>query len=174
MVLNMKCVYQGRRIDPANMGYINLVIPSVKVNCAEEGIRNPEYILLWFQRKHKSQIGIGSLYHMTYSGDGIYVPIEHGSNTIRSQKKYRKGKGYICRLCRKIMEAIPYGHRRNTKGVRGPYAGYAVRAWKQYRTVIEEILYKHKGSTVRAQRIYSTSIEDLVLVRYCVCAVLCL
>ena len=36
------------RINPATMGYISVVIPSVKVNHAEEGIGNPEYILLWF------------------------------------------------------------------------------------------------------------------------------
>ena len=36
------------RINPATMGYISVVIPPVKVNRAEEGIGNPEYILLWF------------------------------------------------------------------------------------------------------------------------------
>ena len=38
----------GDIINPATMGYIIVVIPPVKVNCAEEGIRNPKYILLWF------------------------------------------------------------------------------------------------------------------------------
>ena len=36
------------RINPTTMGYISVLIPSVKVNCEEEGIRNTEYILLWF------------------------------------------------------------------------------------------------------------------------------
>ena len=36
------------RINPTTMGYISVVIPTVKVNRAEEGIGNPEYILLWF------------------------------------------------------------------------------------------------------------------------------
>ena len=62
------------RINPSTMGYISVVIPSVKVNRAEEGIGNPEYSLLWLQKNQKSQIGIGSLYPMTYSNDGIYVP----------------------------------------------------------------------------------------------------
>ena len=38
----------GDRINPATMGYISVVIPPVKVNCAEEGIVNTKYILLWF------------------------------------------------------------------------------------------------------------------------------
>ena len=33
------------------MGYISIVIPLVEVNTAEEGIDNPEYILLWFQEE---------------------------------------------------------------------------------------------------------------------------
>ena len=48
------------------------------------------------------------------------------------------------------MEAIPYGHIRNTERVRGPYAGYAVQAWRQYRMVIEAIPYEHTGNTVGA------------------------
>ena len=34
------------RINTANMGYIRVLISLVKVNRAEEGIGNPEYILL--------------------------------------------------------------------------------------------------------------------------------
>ena len=84
----------------------------------------------------------------------------------------RKGKGDMRRLGRTIIEAIPYDCRSNTKRVRSPYAGYAVQAWKQYRMVIEAIPYKHTGNTVRAKGIYRMSIEDLVLVIYCVCAIL--
>ena len=73
---------------------------------------------------------------MTYSTDGIYVPSEHGGTPVTVT---RKGKGAICRLCRTSMEAITYSRRINTERVRGTYAGYDVRAWKQYRTVIEEI-----------------------------------
>ena len=69
------------------MGYTSVVIPSVKVNCAEEGIGNPEYILLWFKKNQKSQIGIGSSYPMTYSDDGIYVPIEHGGTPVTVTRK---------------------------------------------------------------------------------------
>ena len=36
------------RINPATMGYISAAIPPVKVNHAEEGTGNPEYILSWF------------------------------------------------------------------------------------------------------------------------------
>ena len=63
------------------MGYISVVISPVKVNRTEEVIGNPEYILLWFWRNQKSRIGIGSSYPMTYSGDGTYVPNEHGQVT---------------------------------------------------------------------------------------------
>ena len=35
-------------INPATMGYISVVIPSVKVSSAEEGMGNPGYILLCF------------------------------------------------------------------------------------------------------------------------------
>ena len=38
----------GDRINPATMEYISVVIPPVKVNFAEEGVRIPEYIMLWF------------------------------------------------------------------------------------------------------------------------------
>ena len=69
------------RINPATMGCISVVISPVKVNRAEEVIGNPEYILLWFWRNQKSRIGIGSSYPMTYSGDGTYVPNEHGQVT---------------------------------------------------------------------------------------------
>ena len=59
----------------------------------------------------------------------------HGSNTIRSEKKYWKGKGSICRLCCTSMEVIPYSHRSNT-----------VRTYWQYRTSIKDISYKHRES----------------------------
>ena len=102
---------------PATMGYINVVIPSVKVNRAEEGIGNPEYILLWFYGNQKSRIGIGSSYPMTYFVDGIYIHSEHGGMPVTLT---RGGKGSILRLCRSSMESMPYGHRRNTERVRGP------------------------------------------------------
>ena len=35
-------------INPATMGYISVVVPSVKVNRAEEGMGNTEFIMLWF------------------------------------------------------------------------------------------------------------------------------
>ena len=77
------------------MGYISPVIPSVKVNRAEEGIRNTEYILLWFKRNQKIRIGIGSLYPLIYSDDGIYVPSEHGGTPVTVT---RKGRVAISRL----------------------------------------------------------------------------
>ena len=136
---------------------------------------------------------------MTYSDDGIYVPSEHGGTPVtvirKSKRQYagysvrgwtghrsvspvtvtRKGKGAIRRLCHTSMEAIPYGHRRNTEregGIhrlcstsmearpyshkrntereRGPYTGYAVRSWKQYPMVIEAIPYEDTGNIVQA------------------------
>ena len=36
----------GDRINSTTMGYISAVIPLVQVNCAEEGTRNPGFILL--------------------------------------------------------------------------------------------------------------------------------
>ena len=83
------------------MGYISVVIPSVKVNRAEEVIGNPEYILLWFYRNQRSRIRIESSYPMTYSDDGIYVPIDHGGTPVTVT---RKGKGAISRLCRTSMD----------------------------------------------------------------------
>ena len=53
---------------------------------------------------------------MTYSDDGIYVPSEHGGTPVTVT---RNGKGVIGRLFCTSMEAIPYGHRRNTERVRG-------------------------------------------------------
>ena len=69
------------------MVYISVVIPQVKFNRAEDRIGNPEYILLWFQGNQKSQIGMGSLYPMTYFDDGIYVPNEHGCMPVTVTKK---------------------------------------------------------------------------------------
>ena len=43
-----KKTYVEKNINPAPMGYISVVIPSVKVNRTEEVIGNPKYILLWF------------------------------------------------------------------------------------------------------------------------------
>ena len=78
---------------------------------------------------------------MTYSDDGIYVPSEHGgmpATVTRNGKGplegyavrawtghrsvppvtvTRKGKGGLCNTS---MEAMSYGHRRNTEGERGP------------------------------------------------------
>ena len=65
-------------------------------------------------------------------------------------RRNTKREGDIRRLCRTIMEAMPYSHRRNTKRVRGPYSGYSVQAWKQYLTVIESIPYEYTGNIVRA------------------------
>ena len=77
------------------MGYISVVIPLVKVNREEEGIGNTNYILVWFWRNHKSLIGIGSSYPMTYSNDDIYVLSKHGGTPVTVT---RKGKGAISRL----------------------------------------------------------------------------
>ena len=61
------------------MGYIIVVIPSGKVNRAEEGGSRILNISRYgFKRNQKSRIGIGILYPMTYSYDGIYVPSNHG------------------------------------------------------------------------------------------------
>ena len=35
-----------------------------------------------FKKNQKSRIGIGRSYPMTYSDDGIYVPIEHGGTPV--------------------------------------------------------------------------------------------
>ena len=80
---------------------------------------------------------------VTRKGKGAYagyaVRAWTGHTLVPPVTVTRKGKGAIGRLCRTSMEAILYGHRRNTERVRGTYARYAVRAWKQYYTVIEEI-----------------------------------
>ena len=73
---------------------------------------------------------------MTYSDDGIYVPSKHGGTPVAMTRKVKRA---ISRLCLTNIEAIQYSHRSNTERVRGPYAGYAVRAWKKSRTVIEAI-----------------------------------
>ena len=55
------------------------------------------------------------------------------------------------------MEAIPYGHRSNTERVRGPYAGYAVRAWTSHRSVPPvTVTRKDKGAICR---LFHTSME---------------
>ena len=84
----------------------------------------------------------------SYAGYG--VPAMTGHRSVPPVTVTRKGKGAICRLCRTSMEAMLYGYRINTEGERGPYTGYAVRAWKQYHTGIEAIPYKHKGYIVQA------------------------
>ena len=78
----------------------------------------------------------------TYPASMEAMPYGHRRNTKR--------EGDIRRLCRTIMEAMPYSHRRNTERERGPYAGYAVRAWKQYHMAIEAIPYEHTGNTLQA------------------------
>ena len=91
----------GGITNPVTMGYISVLIPLIKVNRVEEGIGNTEYILLWFYRNQRSRIRIESSYPMTYSDDGIYVPIDHGGTPVTVT---RNGRGDISRLCCTSMD----------------------------------------------------------------------
>ena len=111
----------GDRINSATLGYIRVLISTVKVNRVEEGISNPEYILLWFWRNQKSRIRIGSSYLW-------HIPM-------------------MAPMYPSNMEAIPYEHVQVTgkyrlwlwlERVRGQYAGHTVRSWRQYRTSMDK------------------------------------
>ena len=74
---------------------------------------------------------------MTYSDDGTYVPNEHEGSTVQAWTGHRSVPPVT--VTRKVKGAI----------------------YRSYCTVMEAILYEHRGNTVQTRRQYNTSIQAI-------------